>query len=104
MKTGEAEVGSEAEVPPPFPNHEHPPVKWLRRGSAKYQLFSAARRGCMQCVVHWTSQNRSAALWSSDNNNWTAIDWAREGVDKDYADNAALHRVIEYLDTLAGES
>ena len=101
MENEGAEVRPEADVPPPFPNHEHPPVKWSRRGSAKYQLFSAARRGCMQCVEHWISQNRSATMWSSDNNDWKAIDWAWEGMAKDYADKAALLSVIEYLEPIS---
>ena len=55
----------------------------------------------MQCVEHWISQNRSATMWSSDNNEWKAIDWAREGMAKDYADKAALLSVIEYLEPIS---
>ena len=55
----------------------------------------------MQCVEHWISQNRSATMWSSDNNDWKAIDWAWEGMAKDYADKAALLSVIECLEPIS---
>ena len=95
----DADAG-EREMAPPYPLHDHPPVKWSRRTVAKYHLFSAARRGCHQCVAHWTTWSAAAASWTSDTNNWQALDWAVQGLADGYGDPDALRGVIAYLQAL----
>ena len=89
---------ADAEVEAPFPRHEHPPVKMSRRRAAKYHLFSAARRGCMQCVRHWVETHADARAWTSDAHGWSAADWAKEAIEEGYADPEALRNVVEYLE------